>query len=155
MPHSGQNETTGLDQRKRHCYRFALGFSKRQTWRCGLAVHARANRKSPQKRHPKNLMPLIQPIGKVPFCFTAFLIRFSVGHPSCLVPLRFANPFNGFFFLIATSITFSIMHRNYVAAVWTAILFSLALKKFVHTFFFDHFLVFNHAHAVTCAVMLV
>ena len=43
MPYTRQNEASCLDPRRRHCDCFALGFSKRQTRRCGLAVHARAS----------------------------------------------------------------------------------------------------------------
>lgn len=60
-----------------------------------------------------------------------------------------------FLSLIATIIAFSIMHRNYVATTWTSVSLALALEEFIDAFFTDDFLVFNHAHAVTCFVQLV
>jgi len=75
LPNSRQNEKARLDKRRRHCDHFAMGFSKRQTRWCDMALHARASRNSPQKRRPNNIMPLTHATCIFPFYFSISLTR--------------------------------------------------------------------------------
>ena len=47
------------------------------------------------------------------------------------------------------------MHRNHIFTIWTSVRFDLFRKKLRHTFCFNCFDVFNHAHFVSFAVAFV
>jgi hypothetical protein len=56
---------------------------------------------------------------------------------------------------MAAAVAFTVMHANHISANWATMGGHLIFEKFIHALLFEHFEVFNHAHAVAVTVSLV